>query len=186
LTADVSPSNRARSGASLSQDQLEAWAEALGRVLRGGDVLLLHGRMGAGKTTFVRALARGLGIARPDRVCSPTFAVSLRHDGATPLVHVDLCRLGELGAQGDALGTSAAFESLGLADLADAFERRPAAELGVLAVEWAELWTDPPADHIAIALGPGDDPHTRSLHAVAHGGRSQERIDAWTIAAPIH
>src|SRR5687767_2656579 len=61
-----------------------------------GPVLLFHGPMGAGKTTFTRALAEGLGVARPDRVCSPTFTLCMVHvgtPGSPTLVHVDLFRL---------------------------------------------------------------------------------------------
>ena len=79
----------------LDEARMCAWGEALGADLRGGDVVLLRGPMGAGKTTLVRAIARGLGVARPDRVRSPTFAVCMIHAGPIELVHVDLFRLGE-------------------------------------------------------------------------------------------
>lgn len=67
---------------------------ALGRHLRAGDLVLLHGDLGAGKTTFTQGLARGLGVA--GRVTSPTFIVARVHesDGAGPdLVHVDAYRV---------------------------------------------------------------------------------------------
>jgi tRNA threonylcarbamoyladenosine biosynthesis protein TsaE len=65
----------------------------MGRVLVAGDVLLLTGDLGAGKTTFVRGLARGLGVAFG--VKSPTFAIHLRYPGRLPLDHLDLYRLGD-------------------------------------------------------------------------------------------
>lgn len=69
----------------------------LGRVvaihLQAGDLLVLIGELGAGKTTFVQGLGRGLGVT--ERVTSPTFVVARAHEGAVlPLVHVDAYRLG--------------------------------------------------------------------------------------------
>lgn len=127
----------------LDEPQLCAWAEALGARLRAGDVVLLRGQMGAGKTTLVRALARGLGVLRPERVSSPTYTVCMIHPGPIELIHVDLFRLGE-GGEGGAVG-AAAFEALGLD------EELPGSE-GVLVVEWSELWADPPKQHLAISL----------------------------------
>ncbi len=61
--------------------------------LRAGDLLVLIGELGAGKTTFVQGLGRGLGVV--ERVTSPTFVVARSHDGdVLPLVHVDAYRLG--------------------------------------------------------------------------------------------
>lgn len=94
--------------------------------------------MGAGKTTFTRALAAGLRVARPDRVCSPTFNVCLVHQGPIPLVHVDLFRLAELGEE-----PSPAFSALGLEELVERTGlETPVAPGGVVVViEWADLWT---------------------------------------------
>lgn len=125
----------------LDEAQMCAWAQALGARLGGGDVLLLRGEMGAGKTTLVRALARGLGVARPERVCSPTYTVCMIHPGRVGLVHVDLFRLGEDGQVG-----SAAFEALGLEH-----DELPGPDR-VLVVEWSELWADPPKQHLSITL----------------------------------
>ena len=132
----------------LDEARMCAWGEALGAELRGGDVVLLRGPMGAGKTTLVRAIARGLGVARPDRVRSPTFAVCMIHAGPIELAHVDLFRLGEADSAplSTALVSGAAFESLGLEH-----EEFPGADR-VLIVEWSELWADPPKQHIEIAL----------------------------------
>ena len=95
---------------------------ALGRLvaasLQPGTFVLLHGDLGAGKTSFVRGMAAGLG-ANPDDVSSPTFVLIQHYKGLTPLVHVDLYRL----------ETGAAVDDLGLEELASG---------AVVAIEWAE------------------------------------------------
>lgn len=67
----------------------------IGSVLKGGEVIELVGDVGAGKTTFVRGLARG--ADSPDHVSSPTFTVEQIYDGRVELHHLDLHRLGEPG-----------------------------------------------------------------------------------------
>lgn len=151
-----------------------AAARALGQVLQGGDRLLLDGPMGAGKTTFVRALAEGLGVFRPARVRSPTFNICLQHAGSRPLAHVDLFRLGSDGA-GEGTVPEAAFESLGLDDLLDPRQPSPP----VVVIEWAGLLREPPDDRLAIRLTPLDDPQRRAITVEATGPRSEARLDAW-------
>jgi tRNA threonylcarbamoyladenosine biosynthesis protein TsaE len=99
-----------------SEEETAAFARELAATLNAGDVLLLSGGLGAGKTAFVRGLAAGLGIA-PEDVTSPTF--TLLHEyrgGRLPLYHADLYRL-----EGHAA------EELGL-EQTD----------GVLAIEWPD------------------------------------------------
>ncbi|HWI71970.1 MAG TPA: tRNA (adenosine(37)-N6)-threonylcarbamoyltransferase complex ATPase subunit type 1 TsaE, partial [Baekduia sp.] len=69
----------------------EAAGAALAATLKPGDVVLLEGEMGAGKTTFVRGAARALGFEGP--VTSPTFTIGRCYEGAVPIVHLDLHRL---------------------------------------------------------------------------------------------
>ncbi|YAL82706.1 tRNA (adenosine(37)-N6)-threonylcarbamoyltransferase complex ATPase subunit type 1 TsaE [Dermacoccaceae bacterium W4C1] len=73
----------------------QALAEKLGALLTGGDVLVLTGGLGAGKTTFTQGLAQGLGVRGP--ITSPTFVIAREHPslvGGPALVHVDAYRLG--------------------------------------------------------------------------------------------
>ena len=102
-----------------SQDDTEQLAESIASGLRAGDVLLLTGPLGAGKTAFVRGLARGLGVD-PDEVSSPTFTLVHEYPGGRlRLFHADLYRLGTADA-----------EDLGL-DEAGVRD-------GVLAIEWPD------------------------------------------------
>jgi tRNA threonylcarbamoyladenosine biosynthesis protein TsaE len=82
-----------------SAAETEAIAAALASDLQPGDVVLVSGELGAGKTTFVRGACRALGIEVP--VTSPTFTIARRYeDGRVPVSHLDLFRLAEgLGAE---------------------------------------------------------------------------------------
>lgn len=64
----------------------------IGKKLRPNDVITLHGTLGAGKTTFVKGIAKALGINEP--VTSPTFTILSQYDGKLMLTHMDLYRLG--------------------------------------------------------------------------------------------
>lgn len=170
----------------LTEPRLLAAARALGARLGVGDVVLLQGPMGAGKTTFTRALAEGLGVERPDRVRSPTFNLWLEHAGPRPLAHVDLFRLAADDDPSPGSVGAAAFESLGLPELADAGHGPSAASSGVasvvLVVEWADLWAHPPGAALRIQLLP--DPVNsghRTLIAAASGERPQALLEAWDV-----
>lgn len=85
-----------------SPEATRAFGAAFAAALRGGDVLLLDGELGAGKTTFTQGLASALGI--PDDVLSPTFALMSEYRGGRlPLLHVDAYRLSS-AAEADQLG----------------------------------------------------------------------------------
>jgi tRNA threonylcarbamoyladenosine biosynthesis protein TsaE len=74
--------------------ETEALGADLALSLRPGDVVLLEGELGAGKTTFVRGAARALGVTGP--VTSPTFTIGQRYPAPTPVAHLDLYRIGSL------------------------------------------------------------------------------------------
>jgi tRNA threonylcarbamoyladenosine biosynthesis protein TsaE len=76
----------------LTQVELEAEGESLGRALEPGALLAFEGDLGAGKTTFIKAIARGLGVAGP--ATSPTYALVHRYHGRRgPVFHLDCFRL---------------------------------------------------------------------------------------------
>ena len=100
-----------------SPEETEAAGEELGRRLRQGDLVLLRGELGAGKTTFVRGIARGCGSEAP--VASPTFQFVRIYPGRLQLAHVDLYRLEK----------SDELRDLGLDELLDA---------GAVVVEWGD------------------------------------------------
>jgi tRNA threonylcarbamoyladenosine biosynthesis protein TsaE len=77
--------------------ETEAAGAQLAAGLKPGDVVLVEGEMGAGKTTFVRGAARALGVTGP--VTSPTFTLGNRYEGHVPVAHLDLHRLGTLAGE---------------------------------------------------------------------------------------
>jgi tRNA threonylcarbamoyladenosine biosynthesis protein TsaE len=102
-----------------SEEETAGVARTLAAELNAGDVLLLAGNLGAGKTAFVRGLAEGLGID-PEDVSSPTFTLVHEYRGGRlTLYHVDLYRLDRAATQDMGL------EEMGVAD-------------GVLAIEWPD------------------------------------------------
>ena len=107
--------------------ELEALAASLAPKLQAGDRIALHGDLGAGKTVFVRGLARGLRHPDPREVVSPTFAIHNRYEGGRlPVDHLDLYRLnGPVRLEREGLDTV----------LAD--------RTGVLCCEWAERLAAP-------------------------------------------
>jgi tRNA threonylcarbamoyladenosine biosynthesis protein TsaE len=84
-----------------SAAETEALGERLAAVLRPGDVVLVSGDLGAGKTTLIRGAARALGVTDP--VTSPTFTIGQTYGGRIPVSHLDLYRLADLGQEDPAL-----------------------------------------------------------------------------------
>lgn len=114
-------------------EQMRAIGERLATLLRAGDLVVLTGELGAGKTTLVQGIGAGLGVRAP--VVSPTFVIARVHrDGRLPLVHVDAYRLGS-DAEVDDLDLDADLES------------------AVTVVEWGEgLVERLSADRLAVRI----------------------------------
>jgi tRNA threonylcarbamoyladenosine biosynthesis protein TsaE len=116
-----------------SEDETVAVARDLAATLSAGDVVLLSGNLGAGKTAFVRGLAAGLGIDPVD-VSSPTFTIVHEYRGGRlTLYHADLYRLERTAAEDIGL------EEMGVKD-------------GVLAIEWPDRLTHDLPDAVAVKL----------------------------------
>ena len=128
---------------SKSEKETEAFAENFAQSLKAGSVVAFEGGLGAGKTAFVRGLARGLGSL--DSVSSPTFAIVNEYDGFLPLFHFDMYRIETLGE----LYSIGFFEYL---------ERG-----GVLAIEWSEnIYSALPDDSIFVTIEKVDE-NTRKI-----------------------
>jgi tRNA threonylcarbamoyladenosine biosynthesis protein TsaE len=84
-----------------SPAETEALGERIAAELAPGDVVLVSGELGAGKTTFIRGACRALGVS--DRVTSPTFTIGHTYRGRMPVSHLDLYRLAELEQEDPAL-----------------------------------------------------------------------------------
>ena len=119
-------------------DEMEALGRRLAALLRPGDIVLLNGTLGAGKTLLVSGIAQALGVGA--QVTSPTFLVVRKYnDGILPLTHADVYRL----------GSTAEFTDLELvADSAD----------GVLVVEWGDaIRSTLPEDALVIDIQADSD-----------------------------
>jgi tRNA threonylcarbamoyladenosine biosynthesis protein TsaE len=143
---------------------------AVGRACRGGDVLILSGDLGAGKTTFTQGLARGIGIE--EAVTSPTFVISRVHSnphGGPGLVHVDAYRL----------GSSLELDDLDLdADLEDS----------VVVVEWGGGLAEGLADaRLDLVLSRSDDADDegRTVAIAPHGARWDGALSVEQLAADV-
>jgi len=132
-------------------DDTQAWGARLGALLRAGDLVVLSGGLGAGKTCLTQGIARGLQVRGP--ITSPTFVIARVHpslNGGPDLVHVDAYRLA------------------GLAELDD-LDLDTSLEGAVTVVEWghgvAEQLSE---DYLEVTLSGHD---TRAVHLVGHGSR---------------
>jgi tRNA threonylcarbamoyladenosine biosynthesis protein TsaE len=135
---------------------------ALSALVAPGDVIVLSGDLGAGKTQLTKGLAVGLGVA--EAVTSPTFNILLVHEGRIPLYHFDLYRL-EFAGQLDDLDYWGTLE-------AD----------GVSVVEWGDRFVEaiPRECLIVRMLITGDD--ARALELDARGPRGEQLASSWAAA----
>jgi len=151
--------SRARSIRSRSAEETQALGRALGELLRPGDVVLLSGPLGAGKTCFVQGLARGLGVAPEVAVTSPTFVLVAEYPGRTWLRHADFYRVESYARLLDA-----GFDDLASPD-------------GVLVVEWPERFPDAlPPERLELRIAADAQTGEREIHVEARGERARELL----------
>ena len=138
-------------------DDTRALGAALAAVVRAGDLVVLVGPLGAGKTALTQGLGAALGVREP--VTSPTFVISRVHRGGRlPLVHVDAYRLG------------------GVADVDD-LDLDASTEESVTVVEWGQGLVEQLADeHLEVRLDRRDD-DVRTALLVPHGPGWEHRLD---------
>jgi len=140
-------------------EETHALGQRLGAILRPGDVVVLDGELGTGKTVVAKGIAVALGVTEP--VVSPTFTVVREYDAATPLVHVDVYRLDHLQELHD----------LGFDDLVGGE--------AVTVVEWGDRVSAAlPSERLRVLLEPGDADDERVVSIDAAGLTWAERADA--------
>jgi len=132
---------------SHSPAETEAFGERFGKRLRVGDMVLLTGELGAGKTTFVRGVARGIASASP--VASPTFQLVRVYPGRLQLAHIDLYRI----------ETPSELRDLGLDELL---------ERGAVVVEWGDRLEAPTAALIELEHLGGERRLIRTKRDLSH------------------
>jgi tRNA threonylcarbamoyladenosine biosynthesis protein TsaE len=150
------------SGASIntkSPEATQAIGRRIGETLQIGDLVLLGGTLGAGKTTLTQGIAWGAGVT--EYAHSPTFVLVHEYAGRIPIYHLDLYRFEGAAAVDDL----AEVEDLGIDEML---------ETGACIVEWAERAAAVfPGDFLEITLVEGDTPDERTLTLVPHGARYQ-------------
>jgi len=120
----------------------------LGKTLEAGNVILLQGDLGSGKTTLVQGIGAGLGI--PEAIDSPTFTLINEYlGGRLPLYHLDLYRL-----------DGPEIADLHLENYWDAREVEP----GIVAIEWSDRLSNLPDSYLQVCLT--DDPYTQARKAM--------------------
>ncbi|MGT2743945.1 tRNA (adenosine(37)-N6)-threonylcarbamoyltransferase complex ATPase subunit type 1 TsaE [Streptococcus phocae subsp. phocae] len=140
---------------SENENTLIAYGQSIGKQLTAGDVIVLTGDLGAGKTTLTKGIAKGMGINQ--MIKSPTYTIVREYEGAIPLYHLDVYRIGD---DPDSI------------DLDDFIFGQ-----GVAVIEWGELLgkgtLDDYLEIILTKVGDG-----RQVDFLAHGPRSQELLAA--------
>ena len=142
-----------------SVDDTKALAAEVATLARPGDLILLAGDLGTGKTAFVQGFARSLGVT--EQVTSPAFVLVRSYDGRLPLVHLDVYRLDHLQELVD----------LGIAEMLDSDV--------VTLIEWGDVVAPAlPADFLEVRLEAGDTEDDRVLSLRAVGPMWPARLSA--------
>lgn len=141
-----------------SAAETQAVAGALAALVRAGDVILLSGDLGAGKTTFTQGFARALGVAEP--VTSPTFTLMNEYRGRLRVLHADVYRLDSLQEVID----------LGIGELVE--------EDSVALVEWGEAAAPALPGHLTVTLEHGAGDEDRTITLSPSGAAWADRVGA--------
>ena len=146
-------------GATTSVDDTRELGAALADLARPGDVVVLAGDLGTGKTAFAQGFARGLGVT--EQVTSPTFILARSYEGRLRMHHLDVYRLDHLQEA----------EDLGLAELVD--------DRGVTLIEWGDVIAPTlPAENLEVRLAYGAGSDDRTVRLAAAGRAWAVRADA--------
>ena len=154
---------------SSSVEDTHSIAAALAGLVSPGDLVLLEGDLGAGKTVFVKGFAAALGVE--ETVTSPTFALAQRYRGRLVVNHLDVYRLEQLSEVVD----------LAIPELLD--------DHSVTLIEWGDVIVQAlPGDYLEVEFTFGDEPDDRRLRLSAAGPRwsarsraLRERVADWTV-----
>ena len=144
----MNPNRQNRCETTHDAAQTRSLGELIGQRLLPGDLITLQGELGAGKTTMVQGIARGLGIK--ENATSPTFVLIVEHEGKIPLLHLDAYRLENRS------GEPICYDALRDAGVLDLLDREDAVKI----VEWPERIADVlprPRFQIRIQSGATDD-----------------------------
>lgn len=152
-----------------SADETAALATVLGLDAAAGDVLLLAGDLGAGKTTFAKAYGKALGVT--DMITSPTFTLAREYEGRLLMHHLDVYRLEQLAEVAD----------LALTELVESG--------GVVLVEWGDMVQEvllPDYLSLTLELGEGDDDRRVTLRLLgsrweARAAAMRTDLDEWMV-----
>jgi tRNA threonylcarbamoyladenosine biosynthesis protein TsaE len=147
------------------REETQALGEALAALCEPGDLVLLSGEMGAGKTAFTQGLGRGLGVT--DRITSPTFTIAHQYAGRLTVHHLDVYRLEHLHEALD----------VGLSEILD--------EGSLVVIEWGDAIVPVlPRDFLEVRLsfGEGDDDRELRLRAVGSRWSARDRRLAEVLA----
>jgi tRNA threonylcarbamoyladenosine biosynthesis protein TsaE len=146
-----------------SVDETRKLGAAVAELCRPGDVILLAGDLGAGKTALVQGVGAAFGIEGP--ITSPTFVLARQYEGRFVLHHLDVYRLDQLDEVYD----------IGLPEMLD--------DGAVVVIEWGDaIATALPAEFLEVTLTLGDDDDERRLVFRSVGGRWLNRMTALKLA----
>ena len=146
-----------------SPEQTRQVAAAVAGYAEPGDLILLAGELGAGKTAFVQGFGAALGVT--ERITSPTFTIAQRYDGRVPIHHLDVYRLEQLDETTD----------LALGELLD--------DGGVVLIEWGDAISPVlPTDYLEVHLTFGEGEDDRSITLRSVGDRWSARHGALATA----